>query len=152
MKIMTYPAFCEQSVALSRYNSMAHPSENRMISPLKDPVKNLLVISYGTRRSNNEHLSHLAPGNCDVVSPFRLETPFPRGQPTLRVQHKQLRGRINDQLFQLDVPQQPKSFSHNPRNISINSKLGYLAIMYLDALTIITVITLQIEVIVKSVI
>ena len=41
--------------------------------------------------------------------------------------------------------------SQNP-NISIKSKLGYLAIMYLDALTIITVITLQIEAIVKSVV
>ena len=41
--------------------------------------------------------------------------------------------------------------SQNP-NISINSKLRYLAIMYLDALTIITVITLQIEAIVKSVV
>ena len=102
--------------------------------------------------SNDDHLSHLAPGNCDVVSPFCLETPLPRRQPTLRVQHKQLRGMIINQLFQLDVPQQPKSFSHNPRNISINSKQGYLAIMYLDALTIITVITLQMEVIIKAVI
>lgn len=35
-----------------------------------------------------------------------------------------------------------KYFSLN-QNISINSKLGYLAIMYLDALTIITVIALK---------
>ena len=44
-----------------------------------------------------------------------------------------------------------KYFSLN-QNISINSKLGYLAIMYLDALTIITVITIQIGIIVCRVV
>ena len=45
-----------------------------------------------------------------------------------------------------------KYFSLN-RNMSINSKLvGYLAIMYLDALTIITVITIQIGIIVCGVV
>ena len=41
-----------------------------------------------------------------------------------------------------------KYFSLN-QNISINSKLGYLAIMYLDALTIITVIALKLVYIVS---
>ena len=109
-----------------------------IITPWPIHLEKSQFVSKADQIQILRHLSHLAPSDSDVIDSFCFKAPLPRCEAALGVEHEQLRRKGSFQkTIQDGKKPQPKSSKIN-HCISINSKQGYLAIMYLDALSIIT--------------